>query len=76
MKAVIIATIEQLRSIGIPCDGIGNDDFGPDVKVTIINDNLIEHPQLGTIAEVEYLYKNLNYSLPIKWLKMIDDDSN
>ncbi|MCJ1808961.1 hypothetical protein [Flavobacterium covae] len=76
MKAIVTATIEQLLSIGIPFDAIGNNDFRPGVEVTIVNNNIYKHPQFGAIAEVEYLYKNLNYQIPTKWLKLKNNDNN
>ena len=71
MKAVVTATIEQLRSIGIHCDGLVNDDFGPGVEVRIIDESFYECPQYGKMVEVEYLYETLCYTLPKKWLKII-----
>ena len=77
MKATVIATQEQLSSIGIPpFDGIQEEDFRTGVEVEIINKNLFDHPVLGVIAEVKYLHEILYYSLPLKWLKLNEDASN
>lgn len=69
MKATVIATKEQLHSIGIIQDGIGTNDLttGSEVKVLAILENI--HPNYGEMSEVEYLYEELNFHLPTNWLK-------
>ena len=76
MKAIVTATIEDLKSIGIGVDGLVDDDFGPGVTVTVIIQSVYHDLQFGEIVEVEYLYKGLNYCIPLKWLKITDNDSN